>query len=99
MKAQADVAAQQFGRDSAAYLNYKGFAFPGAHWLFVCPSVLRAASEDIQPKKQGSRLGIGFELRIVLVLGERNELLREVPGSRRCDTRGDSSMTSVAMDV
>ena len=27
---------------------------------------------------KGSRLGIGFELRIVLVLEERNELLRDV---------------------
>ncbi len=29
-------------------------------------------------EEEGSRLGIGFELRIVIVLGERNELLRDV---------------------
>ena len=49
-------------------------------------------------EEEGSRLGIGFELRIVIVLGERNELLRH-PGSCRRDTRGDSPMTSVAVDV
>ena len=32
-------------------------------------------------EEEGSRLGIGFELRIVLVLEERNELLRDVASS------------------